>query len=673
MLRTDCLTLAPRLTQSETRQMKIFLFFAGICLSISAIQAQNIGINETGAAPHPSAMVDIESLDKGILIPRLADHTTIAAPAQGLLVYNSTDNGFWYWDGTQWLPLLGGNAGWQILGNNGIDPAINYIGTNDAAALLVRVNNTPAGRIDWNAVTTGSALGQKGATALGFEALSSNTTGYQNTALGYGAGSSVTTGFNNTIFGYNAANSLSTSSTNVVMGSQAAASMTSSLRNVLIGADVALNTVDGGEDNVLIGERTGLNFEEGNRNILIGNLTGINLASSSDNIFLGYRTGQFTNTSTQNIFVGNRAGGNGIQNSSFNIFIGNEAGFSNSTGERNVFLGTAAGRSMTTGDRNVFIGENAGTGKTTASWNVAIGWSAMDQPQVGVNEAYQSVAVGYRAGSYCGSAGNVFIGFESGHFASLSPENTFVGSLAGKGLGIANFQRPGARNTFIGFQAGTRCIQGCDENTFLGTRAGENTTVGSGNVYIGYSAGNDFPGNISNRIAIANGPDSSDVLIYGEFVTNRVGINTVEPTQTFSVDGDAGKNGGGMWLTFSDRRVKDQIAEFSEGLDVVLKLNPVTYRYNEMSGYKDTQKEYVGFIAQDVEEVAPYMVTLYDDSKGASGLKDKRVLDTSALNQLFVNSFKEQQKEIETLENRVAQLEQLVQQLLDSPSAVAEK
>lgn len=93
------------------------LTLSSLFWGLSAAEAQNIGINTTGSTPDPSAMLDIEASDKGILIPRVALTATNAAspvtsPATGLLVYNTAtagtapDNvvpGFYYWDGTMWV------------------------------------------------------------------------------------------------------------------------------------------------------------------------------------------------------------------------------------------------------------------------------------------------------------------------------------------------------------------------------------------------------------------------------------------------------------------------------------------------------------------------------------------------------------------------------------------
>jgi hypothetical protein len=143
----------------------------------------------------------------------------------------------------------------------------------------------------------------------------------------------------------------------------------------------------------------------------------------------------------------------------------------------------------------------------------------------------------------------------------------------------------------------------------------------------------------------------------------RVGIGTLTPDQLLAVNGNASKAGGGSWATFSDKRVKHDINPFNDGLDVLMQLNPVTFKYSENSGYSDVNKTFVGFIAQDVELVAPYMVNLYDDSEGPSGLSDKRQFDESALNKILVNAVQEQQEQIEQLEKELKEIKLLIQEM----------
>lgn len=68
-----------------------------ITLTVELI-AQNVAINTTGAAPNASAMLDVESTNRGLLIPRVALTATNAAgpittPATSLLVYNTATAG----------------------------------------------------------------------------------------------------------------------------------------------------------------------------------------------------------------------------------------------------------------------------------------------------------------------------------------------------------------------------------------------------------------------------------------------------------------------------------------------------------------------------------------------------------------------------------------------------
>ena len=70
--------------------------------------AQNVGINDDGSQPNSSAMLDINSTTKGLLIPRLSQEQRLAivSPATGLMVFQ-TDNtvGFYYYAGSGWEQL----------------------------------------------------------------------------------------------------------------------------------------------------------------------------------------------------------------------------------------------------------------------------------------------------------------------------------------------------------------------------------------------------------------------------------------------------------------------------------------------------------------------------------------------------------------------------------------
>ena len=116
------------------------------------------------------------------------------------------------------------------------------------------------------------------------------------------------------------------------------------------------------------------------------------------------------------------------------------------------------------------------------------------------------------------------------------------------------------------------------------------------------------------------------------------------------------KLGVGFWATFSDRRVKKDIRPYTRGLNEIKQINPVWYKYNELSGYKDTENDYVGIIAQEMEHVLPNTVSEFDDSNN-SGISYKKQFNGSEVMWTLVNAVKELTQKIETLEACIKELE----------------
>ncbi|MBI3240619.1 MAG: hypothetical protein HYZ43_17535 [Flavobacteriia bacterium] len=127
--------------------MKKTLFLLSSLLTLSA-NAQNVGINATGAAPAASAMLDVSSTTSGLLIPRMtsAQRTAIAAPATGLLVYDTTIGSFYYWDGIQWIWMLSNTTGWTLTGNT--PAAANFMGSTNAVPVRFFCNNIERFRLN---------------------------------------------------------------------------------------------------------------------------------------------------------------------------------------------------------------------------------------------------------------------------------------------------------------------------------------------------------------------------------------------------------------------------------------------------------------------------------------------------------------------------------------------
>ncbi|OJJ15444.1 hypothetical protein BKI52_39200 [marine bacterium AO1-C] len=85
-----------------------------LCFIISKLStAQNVGINADNSLPHTSAMLDIKSNSKGLLIPRMttSQRTNIISPATGLLVYDLSLQSFYVFNGSSWVPISTDNLG----------------------------------------------------------------------------------------------------------------------------------------------------------------------------------------------------------------------------------------------------------------------------------------------------------------------------------------------------------------------------------------------------------------------------------------------------------------------------------------------------------------------------------------------------------------------------------
>jgi hypothetical protein len=97
--------------------------------------------------------------------------------------------------------------------------------------------------------------------------------------------------------------------------------------------------------------------------------------------------------------------------------------------------------------------------------------------------------------------------------------------------------------------------------------------------------------------------------------SGNIGIGNRTPQYKLDVDGDinatgcvraGGNNLGGTCS--SDKRMKTVLSRFQHGLENLLKLQPIVYRYNGLGEIPvSTQDEY-GFLAEEVENIAPDLV-----------------------------------------------------------------
>ncbi|MEW6468974.1 MAG: hypothetical protein AB1458_08630 [Bacteroidota bacterium] len=113
----------------STRPFKsIFLAFSLVLSLSSGLLAQdNVGIGTS--TPDPSAMLELLSANKGLLVPRMttAQRTAIVTPANGLLVYDTNFDCFFYFTtASGWISLC------QLSGPTGPTGPSGTMGSNGA-------------------------------------------------------------------------------------------------------------------------------------------------------------------------------------------------------------------------------------------------------------------------------------------------------------------------------------------------------------------------------------------------------------------------------------------------------------------------------------------------------------------------------------------------------------
>ena len=84
---------------------------------------QGVGISEVPITPEGSSILELRSVLRGFLAPRMttAERTAIVTPAQGLLVFDINTQSFWYY-----------NSGWKAIASTSIGTANQLLGMNDA-------------------------------------------------------------------------------------------------------------------------------------------------------------------------------------------------------------------------------------------------------------------------------------------------------------------------------------------------------------------------------------------------------------------------------------------------------------------------------------------------------------------------------------------------------------
>jgi Chaperone of endosialidase len=260
---------------------------------------------------------------------------------------------------------------------------------------------------------------------------------------------------------------------------------------------------------------------------------------------------------------------------------------------------------------NTAEGQNALMNLTTGEGNTAVGWFSLKSLATG------SFNTGVGSGTLALNTANNNTATGA---AALFLNTTGDGNTA-NGVAALLSNSTGAANTANGMQALFSNTTGFD-NTAVGWQAMLNNTIGFNNTAIGIFAGYSIT-TASNVVAIGTPGANVDNSCY---IGGIAGADATGGDPVF-VTGD-GKLG--TINPPSSARFKEEIKPMNEASEVILSLNPVTFRYKKEFDPKHMPQ--FGLVAEEVEKVNPGLVKRDRDGK-------LQTVRYEAVNAMLLNEF----------------------------------
>ena len=473
--------------------MKKIAILASLLLTFNFLIAQqNVGIGTN--TPAESAILDISSSDRGILIPRTdttmvnAYLTSIGSVETGLMIFQTTDASFYFFNGTKW-EKIGGSATGLI--DSDKDTQIKLVESfQDRLEYYLDGVQHYEMKKNLSGTVTLEVLNNNKNIGIGRRALINNSTGPSNVGIGDEALSLNTTGSLNTAIGTEALINNQTGEQNVALGYESLFNSNGDF-NTAVGV-LSLSANSTGSGNVALGFQSGAN-ETGSNKLYIENSPG---DSSQALIYGDFAADSLRINGKLNIngayalpSTGGNEGQSLVLQSNGMLDWKTNSSLADSDGDTKIDVEASTDNDEITfdikGETKFTIKENT-NGITTFSlsnnnFNTLLGDGAGKD------------LVSTSAGS------NTLIGRFAGAKVSDGVQNIFVGGSAGD-------TNNGSRNIMIGVNAGADNLDG-NANIFIGNRAGL-TELGSSKLYIESSSG-----------------DSSQALIYGDFAADSLRIN----------------------------------------------------------------------------------------------------------------------------------------------------
>jgi hypothetical protein len=208
--------------------------------------------------------------------------------------------------------------------------------------------------IGYNALKSQQSTGGQN-TAIGNQAMPSNTTGSNNTGVGTNIMWKNTTGHENTAIGKDALFNNTVGNTNIAIGWQALTSNTTGSNSTAIGTGALLsNTTAWG--NTAIGNQSLYSNTTAQGNVAIGDSSSYNTNTGGNNTSIGYKSLANNISGANNTSIGSVSLFNAIGTA--NTAVGAMSATAVSSGNNNTVVGSGSGNSITTGSYNIIIGQN---------------------------------------------------------------------------------------------------------------------------------------------------------------------------------------------------------------------------------------------------------------------------------------------------------------------------
>ena len=287
--------------------------------------------------------------------------------------------------------VIGNQAGQEL--TTGTQNA--FVGSNSGRYITIGHNNIGMGYGALNALVEGDkniAIGSFAANAT----VSADGVG-NNIAIGYQAMTTNTTGVDNVVIGGNALDS-NTGGKNVIIGTNAAQGATTMDASTIIGHQAAGGGAPTGDYNTIVGYQAGYALNGAvEANVFLGHRAGYTNTTGGSNTYIGYTAGHSATIGEKNVAIGHSALYTNVDGDK-NIAIGWQALYSLEPAEdagENTAVGHQAGRSVTTGTGNVFLGHKAGynTDHDTESNKLVIANSNTTTPLIDGDFSSASVTI----------------------------------------------------------------------------------------------------------------------------------------------------------------------------------------------------------------------------------------------------------------------------------------